>query len=244
MQCFKRWKSFPHRVDSSEFDLCSRWRPCKGSSQLPAGRVMMIMKIILILIDSKRTKNSLVKNTSEYSEHKWMKTGTSPLGSLQQVWSSLHENDGSWGHLWLPLGKNDDSLFFHLYFKLVAASGQKRISLANLWSPLARGKDTCNVHSLFSAWNTCVLFLSIYSAHKQGKKEERAKESHFLLIFEESKSVRRYVGHWSDPQLETKTKLNPLNRNLFQWVLEILTNTSSICICTVSNTDWFSVLFW
>ena len=148
------------------------------------------------------------------------------------------------GALVAASGKNNVSLFLHLYFTLVAASGQKRISLANLWSPLARGKDTCNVHSLFSAWNTCVLFLSIYSAHKQGKKEERAKESHFLLIFEESKSVRRYVGHWSDPLLETKTKLNPLNRNLFQWVLEILTNTSSICICTVSNTDLFSILFW
>ena len=75
------------------------------------------------------------------------------------------------GALVAASGKNNVSLFLHLYFKLVAASGQKRISLANLWSPLARGKDTCNVHSLFSAWNTCVLFLSIYSAHKQGKKE-------------------------------------------------------------------------
>ena len=128
-------------------------------------------------------------------------------------------------NLWLPLGKKE----YHLRICGVLLPGEK---------------DTCNVYSLFSAWDTCVPFLSIYSAHKQGKKEERAKESHFLLIFEESKSVRRYVGHWSDPLLETKTKLNPLNRNLFQWVLEILTNTSSICICTVSNTDWFSVLFW
>ena len=55
------------------------------------------------------------------------------------------------GALVAASSKNNVSLFLHLYFKLVAASGQKRISLANLWSPLARGKDTCNVHSLFSA---------------------------------------------------------------------------------------------
>ena len=124
-RCFKRWESLPYRVDSSEFDLCSKWRPCKGSSRPPAGRgMLMIMKVFMILVDSKRTKNSLVKNTSEFSEHKWMNTGTSPLGSLQQVWSSLHENDGSWGHLWLPLAK----IMTHSFC----------IFISNLWLPLGK----------------------------------------------------------------------------------------------------------
>ena len=195
---FTPWKYIfqkSHRVDSSAFDLCSRWRPCKGSSQLPAGRGMMIMKIIVILIDSKRTKCSLVKNTSEYSEHKWIKTGTSPLGSLQQVWSSLHENDGSWGHLWLPLGKNNDSLFLHLYFKLVAASGQKRISLlCKLVAYCSQGKKILVMYTHFSLPEILASSSWAYIVHTS--RERKSKEQRSLIFCWSPKSRRVCVDMW------------------------------------------------
>jgi len=183
MQCFKRWKSLPHHVDSSEFDLCSRWRPCKGSSQLP----------LLWAVCSRSGRRC---------------TRTMGLG-------------GTCGCLWAKIMTHSFCIF-----------------ISNLWLPLGKKNITCefgasscqgkNVYSLFSAWDTCVLFLSIYSAHKQGKKEERAKESHFLLIFEESKSVRRYdavsdlMHNWGPQRPDFKSALRVvkmvLNTQCYQYL--------------------------
>ena len=135
------------------------------------------------------------KNTSEYSEHKWIKTGTSPLGSLQQVWSSLHENDGSWGHLWLPLGKNNDSLFLHLYFKLVAASGQKRISLlCKLVAYCSQGKKILVMYTHFSLPEILASSSWAYIVHTS--RERKSKEQRSLIFCWSPKSRRVCVDMW------------------------------------------------